>query len=142
MLISYINATSNTSAIVFQLSFSKELFNFIVARFLTPGFCSIFSRTASSRNANRQLSSMLHLFTVRQTSAVVFQLSCSVQPAVLSCSFTTPRNCLRSCILSSMISLISNGSCCKRFMNSASVHITKRFGKNAGWTENNSSADR
>ena len=48
-----------------------------------------------------------------QPSAVVFQLSCSVQPAVLSCSFTTQRNCLRSCLLSSMISLISNGSYCK-----------------------------
>ena len=41
-----------------------------------------------------------------------------------------------------MISLISNGSCYKRFMNSASVHITKRFGKNAGWTEERSAADR
>ena len=35
----------------------------------------------------------------RQTSAVVFQLSCSKQLAVLNCSLATQRNVLRSCIL-------------------------------------------
>jgi len=35
----------------------------------------------------------------RQTSAVVFQLNCSEQLAVLNCSLATQRNVLRSCIL-------------------------------------------
>jgi len=35
----------------------------------------------------------------RQTSAVVFQLSCSEQLAVQSCSLATQRNVLSSCIL-------------------------------------------
>jgi hypothetical protein len=38
-------------------------------------------------------------FMARQTSAVVFQLSCSEQRAVLNCSLGTQRNVLRSCIL-------------------------------------------
>ena len=38
-------------------------------------------------------------FMARQTSAVVFQLNCSKQLAVLNCSLATQRHVLRSCIL-------------------------------------------
>ena len=107
ILIGYINKGQSTlQQLYFNLASVKSGFIFKLQNCLTQ---LSFRRQAFVRySAGLSAAGMLlsnyleRYFNSRQdqTSAVVFQFSCGIQLAVLSCSLTTQRNSLRSCILS------------------------------------------